>query len=408
MTMLTKKQTQVINCIRKEQPKILLCSGAKRSGKTFVLTYAFLGQIARYRNRGLSFILGGADLAALRRNVIDDMEDIVGHELKPNKANAISLFGNKIYIFGGQNSDSWKRVRGFTAAGAFLNEGTALHDTFIKECISRCSYPDARIFIDTNPDMPNHSIKTDYIDKDGQMLNNGRLNIRAFNFTLFDNDALDDEYVESIIQATPSGMFTDRDIYGRWVSAEGIVYSDFNAERHYISRSRIDNMQFVSYFAGVDWGYEHFGNISVFGETDNGVVVMITEHARQHKEIDYWVDIAQGIKDKYDNIPFYCDYARPEHVARFRREGLKALNANKEVISGIEQVASRFKTDRLFICDDCVRFREEITMYAWNERTGEPIKQFDDVLDTIRYAIYTHYDDRRKAKIRSRREIGLW
>ena len=95
-------------------------------------------------------------------------------------------------------------------------------------------------------------------------------------------------------------------------------------------------------------------------------------------------------------------------MARFRREGLKALNANKEVISGIEQVASRFKTDLLFICDDCVRFREEITMYAWNERTGEPIKQFDDVLDTIRYAIYTHYDDRRKAKVYSRKEIKIW
>ena len=47
-------------------------------------------------------------------------------------------------------------------------------------------------------------------------------------------------------------------------------------------------------------------------------------------------------------------------------------------------------------------------MYAWNERTGEPIKQFDDVLDTIRYAIYTHYDDRRKAKVYSRKEIKIW
>jgi len=28
-------------------------------------------------------------------------------------------------------------------------------------------------------------------------------------------------------------------------------------------------------------------------------------------------------------------------------------------------------------------------MYAWNETTGEPIKKWDDVLDALRYAIYT-------------------
>lgn len=28
-------------------------------------------------------------------------------------------------------------------------------------------------------------------------------------------------------------------------------------------------------------------------------------------------------------------------------------------------------------------------MYAWNKNTGEPIKKWDDVLDALRYAIYT-------------------
>ena len=29
-------------------------------------------------------------------------------------------------------------------------------------------------------------------------------------------------------------MFTDRDIYGKWVSAEGVVYKDFKEKVHYI------------------------------------------------------------------------------------------------------------------------------------------------------------------------------
>lgn len=403
----SKKQMEVLRCIKQDNPKILICSGAKRAGKTFILIFAFLGHIQKYRNMGLSFIIGGASQATIRRNVLDDMEKILGKELKLSKDNAVNVFGNKVYCFGGANADSWKLARGFTSAGAFLNEGTALHDSFVKEVISRCSYKGARIYIDTNPENPAHSIKKDYIDNDGQGLENGRLNIKAFNFTLFDNDALDKEYVESIIKATPSGMFTDRDIYGRWVTAEGIVYKDFNADKHYISRGHINEMNFTVYFAAVDWGYEHFGNISVFGVTADDIVVMVSEHAKQYKEIDYWVKIAGDIKNRYGDILFYCDSARPEHVKRFQREGIRARNADKEVISGIEQVASRFKTNRLFICDDCVRFKDEIAMYAWNERTGEPIKQFDDVLDTIRYGIYTHFNIKHSIKIPNRRSIGL-
>ena len=404
--MLNQKQIEVAECIRTEDPKLLVCSGAKRAGKTYILILAFLAHIARYKNRGLSFILGGANLSTLRRNVLDDMEMLLGRQLKLDKTNAVNIFGNKVYCFDGANADTWKRVRGFTAAGAFLNEGTALNNAFIKEVISRCSYQGARIFIDTNPDNPMHPVKVDYIDKDGQRLSNGRVNIRAFHFTLFDNNALDPEYVESIVAATPSGMFTDRDIYGRWVTAEGIVYQDFNAQKHYISRAEIDQTEFVSYFAAVDWGYEHFGNISVFGERADDCVVMVSEHARRHMEIDYWVAVARKITERYGNIIFYCDTARPEHIQRFRREGFRAKNANKEVISGIEQVASRFKRNKLLICEDAPRFREEIGMYAWNEKTGEPIGQFDDVLDCIRYGIYTHYDTRRQARVLTREEWG--
>ncbi len=388
--MLNKKQVEVLNSIRNENPKIVICYGAKRAGKTYFLDLAFLAHVASYQGQGLSFILGGSTQAALRRNVLDDTEQILNKTLKPDKTNAVEIFGNKVYCFDGANADAWKRVRGFTAAGAFLNEGTALHDTFVKEVISRCSYPGARIFIDTNPENPAHPIKTDYIDNDGQRLSNGRLNIRSFHFTLFDNDALDPEYVDSIVKATPSGMFTERDIYGRWVSPEGVVYSDFT-EDLFVTPEKISKMEFTSYAVGVDWGYEHFGSIVVLGERDDGVQVITEIYAEQHKEIDYWVDVAKKIQKRYGKIPFFCDSARPEHVARFRREHINAYNAKKTILSGIEQVAKRYKSKTLLIVNNSKRFREEIYQYVWNEKTGEPVKQMDDVQDAIRYVVYSKY-----------------
>lgn len=385
----TTKQREVIDCYRNEQPKILICSGAKRAGKTFVLSFIFLAHIARFKNKKLSFILGGAAQSSIRRNILDDWELLLGREIKLDINNSFKLFGNKVYCFEGSKADAWKKPRGFTAAGALLNEATALHDTFVKEVMSRCSYPGARVFMDTNPENPAHTVKTDYIDKDGQRLKNGRLNIKAFHFTLFDNDTLDPEYVESIVMSTPSGMYTDRDIYGRWVAAEGVVYKDFNKDIHFISRAEAQSKNFVSFFCGVDWGYEHYGVIVLIGRDDEDNYYLLEEYAEQHQEIDYWVDVAKDIKARYGNITFYCDSARPEHVQRFKREQLQARYADKAVLSGIEVVAKGFKQNRLYIVDDAKRFKSEIYMYVWDPKTGEPVKQLDDVLDALRYALYT-------------------
>ena len=55
---ITSKQKEIVDCIKYDNPKILICSGAKRAGKTFILIYAFIGHIAKYENKGYSFILG--------------------------------------------------------------------------------------------------------------------------------------------------------------------------------------------------------------------------------------------------------------------------------------------------------------------------------------------------------------
>ncbi|PRS02391.1 PBSX family phage terminase large subunit [Bacillus atrophaeus] len=399
---LNKKQKEVWDSFINEKPKILVCSGAKRAGKTFVLLLTFLAHVSKYQNMGLSFIIGGATQASIKRNVLNDLELILGKELRLDKSNAVEIFGNRVYCFDGTNADSWKKARGFTSAGAFLNEATALHDSFVKEVISRCSYKGAMVMMDTNPENPMHTVKKDYIDKDGQTLKSGRLNIRSFHFSLFDNNFLDPEYVESIVASTPSGMFTDRDIHGYWVAPEGVIYKDFNKDIHYISSEQLKEKQgrFTKYFAGVDWGYEHPGSIVVIGQDDQGCFYLLEEHAKQHEEIDYWVKVAKDIKERYGNINFYCDSARPEHVVRFRREKLRALNADKAVVSGIEEVARLFKQEQLFVVEDKVdRFKKEIFMYVWNQKTGEPVKEWDDVLDAIRYAIYTQNKPmRRKEK----------
>lgn len=398
-----EKQKEVLRCIKYENPKILICSGAKRAGKTFVLIFGFMAHVSKYKDKGLSFILGGATQSSIRRNVINDIETILGREIKLDKTNAFELFGNKVYCFDGAQADSYKKARGFTSAGAFLNEATTLHDTFVKEVISRCSYEGARIYMDTNPENPTHTVKVDYVDKDGQRLKDGQLNIRAFNFTLYDNTFLNKEYVESIEASTPSGMFFDRDILGVWVASEGVVYTDFSKEENYISTKDIESIEFKRYFCGVDFGWEHYGSIVLVGIDINNNYYLLKEIAYKHKHIEWWIGQAKEIIKEYGNINFYCDHARPEHIKKMREAKIKAINAKKDVLAGIGEIASLLKTRRLKVIEENVNmFKTEIYNYVWKEGKDEPVKQYDDVLDSLRYAIFSDLAYSRKRKYKSR------
>ena len=70
--------------------------------------------------------------------------------------------------------------------------------------------------------------------------------------------------------------------------------------------------------------------------------------------------------------------------------GIRAINAKKEVLEGISTIASLFKTNKLLILEDNVNiFKSEIYNYVWAKGKDEPVKSSDDVLDSLRYAIYS-------------------
>ena len=65
------------------------------------------------------------------------------------------------------------------------------------------------------------------------------------------------------------------------------------------------------------------------------------------------------------------------------------------------------KSEKLKVVEDKVElFKKEIFMYSWNKTTGEPIKVWDDVLDAVRYAIYTESISK-KIGVASKTKLGL-
>ena len=384
----TAKQLEALQCIKKDF-WLLILHGAKRAGKTVADNDIFIQEVIRVREtadrlgiKEPQYILAGNSLGTLERNVLTEIRNKYGLDFHFDKYNRFKLFGVLVCCFGHGTIKDMSRIRGMTAFGAYINEATTGVEEVIREILNRCSGEGARVLMDTNPDNPEHYIKTDYIDKaDGKR-------VIEIQFQLDDNTFLDDRYKENVKSTTPSGQFYDRDILGLWVNSEGVVYKDFDRNKMVLKSYKKEAI--TEYIAGVDWGYEHLGSIVVIGIDQLGNHCIIEEHTAQYEEIDYWVNVAKDIKARFGNIPFYADTARPEHIARFSREGIRVKNGNKSILSGIEEVAKLMKAGKFYILESCKQFLKEVYNYVWDEKKGLPVKNNDDLMDAIRYAIYTH------------------
>ncbi|HGH0852244.1 TPA: PBSX family phage terminase large subunit [Staphylococcus pseudintermedius] len=386
----TDKQFQIYQEIMKKDWFLCILYGAKRTGKTIFNNYMFLEEVLNVRERATKlgirnpqYILAGYTLGTIQKNVLEELTNMYGLEFTFDKYNRFKLFGVTIVQTPHGNVKGLAAIRGMTAFGAYINEASLAHPSVFDEIKSRCSGEGARILSDTNPDNPEHWLLKDYIQNEDE-------SIISYHFELDDNTFLSERYRKNIKATTPSGMMYDRNILGLWVSGDGLVYQDFDKKIHTMTQDELKQIPMKQYFAGVDWGYEHHGVIVVFGMGYDDRFYLIEEHAKQHVFIEDWVRIAHDIKARYGDIPFYCDSARSEHVAKFDEEGINAIFADKRIMRGVELVAHYYKNNRIrIVYDACPRFASEIYNYAWDTKKDLPIKEYDDAMDAMRYALLT-------------------
>lgn len=390
---MTNKQIEVLKSYLNDDWKYMILSGAVRSGKTFIDNYIFMLELRRVHKMALQdgttnpkYILAGYSNGTIYNNVISELENTFGIEVNYDRRGHFHLFGVEIVPAYTGSVRGIGGIRGMTSYGAYVNEASLATEGVFQEIVQRCSKEGARVIADTNPDNPNHWLKKDYIDNE-----NPEARIISFHFTLDDNTFLPQDYVKALKAATPSGMFYDRSILGLWVTADGIVYRDFDQRKMVIPKAKLPHI--VKYYCGVDWGFEHKGVITVWGDDAKGNVYMIEEHTSQFKYISYWVNVAKKIQEKYGKgITFWVDSARPDNYSEFLRAGINARNADKARMAGVERVAEYMKLGKFFVIQDNMdQFLNEVYQYVWDENTGEPKKEQDDCMDSMRYAIFNEH-----------------
>ena len=390
----TQKQQMVLNqFINNKDWSLMINYGAVRSGKTVANNYCFIMSLIRVRKladkdkvKDPLYILAGTSKKNIYNNVLNPLFNDFDLIPEQDSIGNLHLFGVTIILAYTGTIAGLRGIRGSSAYGAYINEASLANEKVFEEIRDRCSEGEGRVICDTNPDIPTHWLKQDYIDNPSKQ-------IISNHFVLDDNTFLSKRYVETKKATTPSGMLYDRSVLGLWVTGEGIVYQDFNKDTMVIDDSKIP--EGLHYYCGVDWGYEHPNPILLLGDDDQGNTYVLRDYTKKHKFINYWVKIAQNLQDEFgSNLIFYADSARPDNVNEFQAAGINCINANKNVLPGIECVAQKMREGKFFIAESCSQgLMNEIYQYAWDENTGQPLKENDvrhnDRLDALRYAIYS-------------------
>lgn len=210
-----KQESFLINDLH----RINLLYGSVRSGKTWIslLKWAiWVGQQAQDKQ----FLMVGKTITTLKRNCLVLLEELIGdnitYSISQKKA---VIFGRTVWLEGANDERSESKIRGMTLMGVYIDELTQIPQDFYLMALSRLSEKGAVFLATTNPDHPNHYVKTEIIDND-------LLDKQVIKFLLDDNIFLDEDYKRNL-KKEYTGVFYSRFILGEFVRAEGIIFPDF-------------------------------------------------------------------------------------------------------------------------------------------------------------------------------------
>lgn len=366
----------------------LICDGAIRSGKTRIMSVAFIDWAMREFS-GKRFGICGKTIDSAVKNIILPYISMSYSRKKyrlkwrrGDKLLEVSCKGarNSFEVFGGRDESSFTLIQGRTFAGVMLDEVALMPQSFVQQALARCSEEGAKLWFSCNPDSPSHWFYKEWIVKHEEK------NALYLSFTLEDNPSLSKKTVERY-KSIYSGAFYDRYILGKWTVAEGLVY-DLKPE--YITDEIPVNGE---YYISCDYGTMNPFSLGLWCVRGDEAV-RISEYYHdgrssgvQLTDEEYYSQLERLAAD-YPIRYVVIDPSAASFIALMKSKGrFKVRKANNDVIAGIRRTAGLLKSGRLKIYRGCSNAIREFGLYRWDEKSGSDrvIKENDHAMDDIRY-----------------------
>lgn len=333
------------------------------------------------------YLMCGKSLTTLKRNCLIPLEAMFGQSnfSFSTSAKEAYLFGRRILLEGANDARSEGKIRGLTLQGAYCDELTLFPKDFFVMLLSRLRVPGAKLIATTNPDSPQHWLKREYIDRMAE------LDMLTMRFLLDDNTTLDRQYVESV-KKEYTGVFYNRFILGEWAIAEGLIYPQFDREKHIEQR---DNPQ-GEWYISVDYGTLNAFSAGLWCY-DGTTAYRAAEYYYSGRETRKQLTNAQylqRIQQLAGGHKIECvivDPSAASFIAELRNADFTVRKGKNAVVDGIRRVSSALQAEKLRFSPDCKNCIREFGLYRWDESCSEdrPIKENDHAMDDVRYFVNT-------------------
>jgi len=367
----------------------IICDGAIRSGKTSIMTVAFIDWAMREFS-GQRFGICGKSVDSATKNIILPYMALTYARKKYNlrfkraeKMLIVSRGAVKNYfeVFGGKDESSFALIQGRTLAGVFLDEVALMPRSFVEQALARCSVEGARLWFSCNPDTPEHWFYKDWIKRAQER------NSLYLHFAMRDNPSLSEKVLKRY-ESLYSGVFYQRYIEGKWTVAEGLVYNFGEA-------NITDEIpEYGEYYISCDYGTLNPFSAGLWCVLDGGKAVRIKEYyydgrgeRSQKTDEEYYQELVKLAGDKPIRS-VVVDPSAASFLARLRSQReVKGVEANNDVLNGIRLTANLLKSGKILIHRECRDTIREFALYRWDEKSPEDrvIKENDHAMDDIRY-----------------------
>jgi phage terminase large subunit len=356
-----------------ENKRILAMQGSTRASKTYnILLYLIINSIGG-KIKGKTISIVRQTLPSLKATVERDFFEILNlleiySEKNHNKTDRIyNLSGNVFEFF---SCDEDMKIRGRKRNILFCNEANELKYDVWKQLIFRTS---EKIIIDYNPSNFQHWIYDTVLTRDDTTFHK---------VTYKDNPFLTKDIIDEIelLQETDYNLWR---VYGLGERGANIATIFPN---YYLVDEMPSNGEFIY---GLDFGFNHHTALTKVCKLGNEMYV---SECLYEKEITTNILIEKIKSIVPQNAYVYCDYSRPEIIRELVNNGVNAHNADKSVLEGIKFI----KEHKINVLKSSLNLINEFQKYKWkqtsdNQTLEEPLKMNDDLIDSMRYALYSHY-----------------
>ena len=364
-------------------------TGAVRSGKSFCdVAYVILSRLRAVKDEpGLNAILGVSQ-ETIESNVLQPMREIYTSSVVGtiNSRNVAMVAGVPVYCLGAEKVSQVSKLQGKSLKYCYGDEVAKWSEEVFMMLKSRLDKPYSKFDGSCNPEGKLHWLKLFIDDK--------RFDTYVQKYTIFDNPALDPEFVRNICTEYSGTVYYDRFILGNWVNAEGLVYPMFDEAKH-VTTQEFDFKP--AYYVSCDYGTQNPTVFLLWHKLIDGRWLCEKEYyyngrkeIKQKTDEEYCNDLFEFLGDIHIN-GMIVDPSAASFIEALKRRGVTVIPAKNDVVDGIRQVSDALKQRVIYFSPECKDTLREFSLYKWDDKAvrDAPRKENDHAMDDLRYFVTT-------------------